>query len=172
MKRRNFIQKTILTTGAVAAISYTSAGSINQIISNQNFNFMAETHPNITLINNFFTAYSTNDLEGIKKIFAENIQWHIPGAHPLSGTKLGVDAVLDYFQQLHKGNFKAEPIVMGVNDNYVIDCHRNWSNLEGIENLNNMSCLLWKIENNKIVEVHNFPENQQIVDLFFTKLYK
>jgi hypothetical protein len=80
--------------------------------------------------------------------------------------------VLEYFQQLNKGYFKAEPIVMGVNDSFVIDCHRNWSNLEGEENLNNMSCLLWRIENNKIVEVHNFPENQKIVDLFFSKLYR
>lgn len=60
---------------------------------------------------------------------------------------------------------------MGVNDNFVIDCHRNWSNIEGIENLNSMSCLLWKIENNKIVEVHNFPEDQHNVDSFFSKLY-
>jgi len=65
---------------------------------------------------------------------------------------------------------KAEPIVMGVNDTYVIDCHRNWSTLEK-DNLNSMSCLLWKIENNKIVEVFNFPEDQQVVDLFFTKLF-
>ena len=68
--------------------------------------------------------------------------------------------------------FQAESIVMGVNDNYVIDCHRNWSNLEGEENLNNMSCLLWKIENNQIVEVYNFPEDQHVVNQFFNKIYK
>jgi ketosteroid isomerase-like protein len=133
---------------------------------------MTESHPNITLINEFFKAYAANDSEAIKKILAEDIKWHIPGKHPLSGKKQGIEEVLGYFQQLNKGYFKAEPIVMGVNDNFVIDCHRNWSNLEGIENLNNMSCLLWKIENDKIVEVHNFPENQQIVDIFFSELYK
>jgi len=60
---------------------------------------------------------------------------------------------------------------MGVNEHYVIDCHRNWSNLEGRENLNNMSCLLWRIVNNRIVEVHNFMENQPVVDAFFSGLY-
>jgi hypothetical protein len=60
---------------------------------------------------------------------------------------------------------------MGVNDDFVIDCHRNWSNLEGVENLDNMSCLLWKIKNNKIMEVYNFPQDQHIVDAFFSKLY-
>lgn len=133
---------------------------------------MNENHPNLILISSFFQAYGSNDLPKIKEILAEDIKWHIPGNHPLSGTKTGVAAVMEFFQQLHKGAFKAEPIVMGVNDHYVIDCHRNWSNLEEGENLNSMSCLLWKIENNRIVEVYNFPEDQHKVDTFFTKLYK
>lgn len=132
---------------------------------------MVEMHPNLTLINSFFNAYGDNDIDEISKILAEDIKWHIPGAHPLSGTKTGVNEVLAFFKSLNKGLFKAEPIVMGVNDSYVIDCHRNWSNLENEDNLDNMSCLLWKIENNKIVEVFNFPQNQHIVDAFFTKLY-
>lgn len=133
---------------------------------------MTDSHPNIELISAFFKAYGTNDIEAIQNILSDDIKWHIPGTHPLSGIKYGVNAVLKYFDQLNKGNFMAEPIVMGVNDNFVVDCHRNWSNLEGEENLNNMSCLLWRIEKGKIVEVHNFPENQQVVDLFFSKLYK
>jgi uncharacterized protein len=132
---------------------------------------MEKLHPNIILINEFFQAYANNDIEGISKILSEDIKWHIPGEHPLSGTKTGIKQVLEYFQQLNKGAFKAEPIVMGVSDNFVIDCHRNWSNLENEENLNNMSCLLWKIEKFKIVEVYNFPENQHKVDIFFSKLY-
>ena len=132
---------------------------------------MNTTHPNLTLINNFFQAYATNDLAGIRKVLAENIQWHIPGNHPLSGTKRGVDEVLEYFKLLNKAAFKASPIVMGVNDSFVIDCHRNWSNIDGEDNLNNMSCLLWKIEGGRIVEVHNFPEDQHRVDAFFSKVY-
>lgn len=133
---------------------------------------MSASHPNLTLIHNFFQAYAKNDLDGIKAILAEDIQWHIPGNHPLSGTKKGVTEVLGYFQQLSKGSFQAESIVMGVNDHFVIDCHKNWSNLPGDDNLNNMSCLLWKIESGKIAEVYNFPEDQHKVDAFFSKVYK
>lgn len=130
---------------------------------------MTESHPNITVINNFFKAYAANDLDAIKDILSEDIKWHIPGKHPLSGTKTGVKEVSKYFQQLSKAALQAAPIVMGVNDNYVIDCHRNWSNQE---NFSGMSCLLWKIENNKIVEVFNFPQDQHAVDLFFSTFYK
>lgn len=133
---------------------------------------MTHIHPNIELIHAFFTAYASQDHDGIKSILAENISWHIPGNHPLSGTKKGVSEVLNYFKLLNKASFKAEPIVMGVNEHFVIDCHRNWSNVENETNLNNMSCLLWRIENGKIVEVHNFPENQPAVDTFFSKMYK
>ena len=132
---------------------------------------MNTSHPNLALIHSFFQAYATTDLAGIRKVLAENIRWHIPGNHPLSGTKKGVDEVLEYFRMLGRAAFKAEPIVMGVNDTYVIDCHRNWSNIEDEENLNNMSCLLWKIHGNQIVEVYNFPEDQHKVDAFFTRAY-
>lgn len=132
---------------------------------------MTESHPNLTLIHDFFTAYANNDLDAIGNILAEDIKWHIPGKHPLSGMKTGVKQVLEFFQKLSTASLQAEPIVMGVNDSYVIDCHRNWSDIESGENLNAMSCLLWKFENNKIVEVFNFPQDQHIVDAFFSRVY-
>jgi ketosteroid isomerase-like protein len=132
---------------------------------------MSASHPNLTLVNAFFKAYADNDLEGINRVLDANIRWHIPGAHPLSGIKTGVKEVLEYFRLLGKSQFKAEPIVMGVNDHFVIDCHRNWSNADEGDNLKSMSCLLWRIEGNKIVEVFNFPEDQQKVDAFFNKHY-
>lgn len=172
MRRSDFIQKTTLLTGVVSMANLSVLNAVTTSNTIKKFEFMQQEHPNLDLINNFFTAYGNNDSQGIKKVLDENIKWHIPGEHPLSGTKTGIEEVLEYFKQLGKGSFKAEPIVMGVNDTHVIDCHRNWSNLENEENLDNMSCLLWSIENNKIKEVHNFPENQKIVDLFFTKLYR
>ncbi|MDT0607731.1 nuclear transport factor 2 family protein [Croceitalea rosinachiae] len=169
MNRRNFAKNALIGTIAIGAIS--SSYAFSEIITEKNFDFMSQDHPNIILINDFFAAYSNNDLEGIRKVVSEDIKWHIPGEHPLSGTKIGIEEVMTFFKNLNKGKFKASPIIMGANDNYVIDCHQNWSNLEDSENLNAMSCLLWRIANNKIIEVHNFPQNQIDVDAFFRKLY-
>lgn len=132
---------------------------------------MTTQHPNLNLIHTFFQAYGANDLEAIKQILAADIEWVIPGRHPLSGTKVGVEEVLDYFKQLHTCAFQAKPIVMGVNDDYVIDCHLNWSNREDGENVERMSCLLWKFKDGKISKVHNFPEDQHMIDAFFNKAY-
>lgn len=129
------------------------------------------SHPNIDLVHRFFQAYATNDLVAIEEILSPTIQWHIPGNHPLSGLKSGIDEVLAYLKELGKANFQASPIVTGANDDYVIDCHQNWSSIEDIDNINAMSCLLWRISDGKIHEVHNFPENQRKVDAFFKIVY-
>lgn len=132
---------------------------------------MIQSHPNLDLVNRFFQAYATNDQAAIKEILSPDIQWIIPGKHPLSGIKTGVAEVLTYFTQLGKAAFQASPIVMGVNDQYVIDCHNNWTTLAGMPDFTGMSCLLWKIEDGKITQVYNFPENQHKVDDFFTAVY-
>jgi ketosteroid isomerase-like protein len=132
---------------------------------------MAQQHHNIKLIHSFFQAYGANDLTVIKEILSANIEWIIPGRHPLSGTKKGIEEVLNYFKQLSASSFKASPIVMGCNDDYVIDCHLNWSNRADGENVKGMSCLLWKFENGKISKVYNFPEDQHMIDAFFNKAY-
>jgi uncharacterized protein len=130
---------------------------------------MPEQHPNVQLIHQFFQAYATQDLNAIRQIVSPDIEWIIPGRHPLSGTKAGVEQVLDYFSQLSAYSFAAQPLVMGYNDEYVIDCHLNWSNRPEGENLRSMSCLLWKIRNGKIVQVYNFPQDQHLVDAFFNQ---
>lgn len=172
MKRRNFNKNTLLAAAGSILGTTNSIQAFTKILTEQNFDFMSQNHPNLTLIHDFFAAYETNDLEGITQVLADDIKWHIPGEHPLSGTKTGIQQVLEFFKRLGKAAFKAEPIVMGVNDDYVIDCHRNWSNLEGGENLDAMSCLLWKIENKQIKEVHNFPQNQKEVNQFFNEHFK
>ncbi|MDJ1469841.1 nuclear transport factor 2 family protein [Xanthocytophaga flava] len=132
---------------------------------------MTVVHPNIALINQFFQAYAQGDQNAIAQILSKDIRWVIPGKHPLSGTKNGIEEVLHYFAQLSESAFQAEPIVLGVNDQFVIDCHHNWSNRSDGINFKGMSCLLWKIEGEKITEVYNFPGNQQYVDQFFTAAY-
>lgn len=130
---------------------------------------MNEQHPNLTLIHSFFQAYAGNDMNAMSEILSPTIQWIIPGKHRLSGTKNGVEEVIAYFRELSAYSFAASPIVMGVNDDYVIDCHLNWSNLKDGENMKAMSCLLWRIKDGKIIKVYNFPEDQHLVDAFFDK---
>lgn len=133
---------------------------------------MSQQHPNLEIIGKFFEAYSKFDAEAMKEVVAEDVKWTIPGHHPMSGTKVGITEVLAYFSKLSESGFKADPIVLGVNDNYVIDCHRGWSNREDGNNVDMLWCLLWKIQDGKIMEVVNFAADQHEADRFFYKAYQ
>lgn len=68
----------------------------------------ATPEENIKTVQDFFAAYGQNDLGGIAAVMDEDVRWHIPGRHPLSGTKQGRAEVLAFFEQLGSAGFQAE----------------------------------------------------------------
>lgn len=131
----------------------------------------ASPDENIKVVQNFFAAYGKKDLKGIAAVMDENVKWHIPGRHPLSGTKNGRDEVLAFFEQLGSAGFRAEPIYFGADENYVVDIHRGWSNAKGKPNVDTTWALVYRIENGKIVEATNLSADQDAANTFFWSQY-
>ncbi len=135
-------------------------------------NAMADTpEDNMKVVQNFFAAYGSNDLDGIAAVMDEDVQWHIPGRHPLSGTKNGRDEVLAFFAQLGAAGFQADPIYFGADETHVVDIHRGWSNAEGQPNVDTIWALVYRIENGKIVEATNLSADQDAANTFFWSQY-
>jgi len=126
----------------------------------------SENNANLKVVQNFFAAYSKGDMDGIKAVMADDVQWHIPGKHPLSGTKNGISEVMVFFNKISKAGFKAEVMILAANDNYVIDAHRGWSNT-GDNDIDTNWILLYKVENGKIKRVQNFSGDLYGSDEFF-----
>lgn len=130
-------------------------------------------HQNLDIIDKFFEAYSKRDIEALKQVLDENAKWIFPGENPLSGTKNGVADIVAFFDEMGelmgKSNVKAEKLITGINDNYVVECQHIWTNREDGIDLDHHWCVLWKFENGKIVEGKHFAENQNKADAFFTK---
>lgn len=126
---------------------------------------------NIAVVKQFFKYYEKKDIVGLREIFAPDIEWHVPGHHPLAGTKRGVEEVIAYYKQLQKANFKAEVIILEGNDHYVIDCHRGWAKVGDVK-IDMNWVLLYTIDNGKIKSMKNFPGNQHAADAFFWQVYK
>jgi len=126
---------------------------------------------NIAIVKQFFKYYEKNDVVGLREIFADDIEWHVPGHHPLAGLKKGVEEVIAYYKQLQRANFKAEVIILEGNDDHVIDCHRGWARV-GDHKLDMNWVLLYTIEDGKIKSMQNFPGDQHAADDFFWKVYK
>ncbi len=131
----------------------------------------ATPEENIKTVQDFFAAYGANDLEAIAAVMDEDVRWHIPGRHPLSGTKQGRAEVLAFFEQLGSAGFQAEPIYFGADETHVVDIHRGWSNVDGAANVDTIWALVYRIENGKIVEATNLSGDQDAANAFFWAQY-
>jgi uncharacterized protein len=79
---------------------------------------------------------------GMRDVMADDIEWTIPGHHPLSGTNRGVEEVAAFFTQLGKSGFQADPLFLEANDEYVVDIHRDWTT-EGVGKIDTLCAPVW-----------------------------
>lgn len=133
--------------------------------------FAASPEENRKVIEDYYAAYAGGDMEKVAAFFADDIQWHIPGHHPLAGTKNGKAEVAAFFAELGKSNFRAELIALIADENWVIDMHRGWSNRDGEANVDTVWVLAFRIEDGKISEARNFAYDQAAADSFFWHAY-
>ncbi|WP_433334339.1 nuclear transport factor 2 family protein [Spirillospora sp. CA-294931] len=127
-------------------------------------------HPNVRLIRRYYAAYAAGDLTALReKFFAPGIEWTIPGHHPLAGTKKGVDEVLAFFAELARAGFKADPIFLAADGDWVVDLHRGWSTTPA--GLDLTWALAFRIEKGRIAAAVNYPGDQHAADAFFWKTY-
>jgi ketosteroid isomerase-like protein len=127
---------------------------------------MTAKNPKIATIDAFFAAYASHDIEGMRAALAENIEWTIPGHHPLAGTKHGVTEVAAFFTQLAKAGFQAETIYLEASEEYVVDIHRGFST-EGVGKVDTMWALVWHFDaEGRIDRVFNLCGDQAQMDLY------
>jgi uncharacterized protein len=132
---------------------------------------MASRDPKIEAIDAFFAAYASYDLDQMRKVLADGIEWTIPGHHPLSGTKRGVEEVAAFFTQLGKAGFQADPLFLEANDEYVVDVHRGWTT-EGVGQVDTLWALVWHFNaDGKVDRVVNLSGDQHQMDAFVWSNY-
>ena len=126
-------------------------------------------HPNIAVVERFFSSFAARDQEGLQAVLAKDVRWIIPGRHPHAGVKTGFQQVMGYFAVLEKAGLQVEPMFLEANDACVVDVHHIRSTT-GPVRLEGLSVLLWRIEQGQIVEARNFPGDQALWDRFFETL--
>jgi len=131
----------------------------------------SEESPALKVVQGFFNAYGRGDTQALKQFVAEDIEWHIPGQHPLAGTKRGIEEFSAFFTALAQAGFKAEVMILAANDQYVIDAHRGYSTTAtGQIDLNWV--LLYQVQHGKIQRVQNFSGDLYASDAFFSAYAK
>lgn len=104
------------------------------------------THPNIATIHRFFEASNRSDMNIVREIATPDIVWRIPGHHPLAGPKQGIDEISAFLRALGRAKFRSDLLYIGGNDNYVVDVHRGYSNMEGQENIDQLWALMFRFQ--------------------------
>ena len=96
-------------------------------------------------IERFFAAYAAQDGHRMSEALADDVEWTIPGHHPLAGTKRGSDEVRAFFDALASAGFRAETFFLEANDEYVVDIHRGYST-QGTGAVDTTWALIWHFD--------------------------
>jgi ketosteroid isomerase-like protein len=133
-------------------------------------------HPNLDLIDRFFAAYGNHDLAALRDVLAEDATWTFPGHHPLSGTKVGIDAIVAFFDAVGHIMGRSHPtvdkLVLGVNEQYVVECQYVRTNRADGPNLDQQLCVLWSFADGKIASGRHLAADQDALDAFYTTLLR
>ncbi|WP_067827803.1 nuclear transport factor 2 family protein [Actinomadura kijaniata] len=133
---------------------------------------MSTPDPKIDAIQRFFTAYAAHDLDGMREVLADDIEWTIPGHHPLSGVKHGVEEVAAFLSQLGKAGFQADPVFLEADQEYVVDIHRGWTT-QGVGKVDTLWALVWHFNpDGKVDRVVNLSGDQHQMDAFVWANYQ
>ena len=61
---------------------------------------MGDMHPSAQLVMSGFQAFAEGDMATMKELLADNVAWHTSGRSKFSGSRQGVDAVLQFFGEV------------------------------------------------------------------------
>jgi ketosteroid isomerase-like protein len=130
------------------------------------------THPNLELIDRFFAAYGQRDRAALGEVLAEDATWTFPGHHPLSGTKVSIDAIVAFFDAVGNVMGSSQPavekLVLGVNEQYVVECQHVRTRRADGPNLDQQLCVVWSFAGGKIASGQHLAANQDALDAFYT----
>jgi uncharacterized protein len=114
---------------------------------------MAE-HPNAALIRAGYGAFAAGDMAKVGELFSPDIVWHAPGSNPLSGDRVGAEAVFANFGKLLEltaGTFGQEIHDVVANDDHVVVLVTQW--WEQPHPFRGGSAHIWHVKEGKATEV-------------------
>jgi ketosteroid isomerase-like protein len=128
-------------------------------------------HPNLELIDRFFSAYAARDFAALREVLADQAAWTFPGHSAVSGTHSGIDAIVALFDAIGGAMASASPsvekLVIGVSDEYVAECQHVRTNRADGPNIDQRLCVLWSFASGKIVSGQHLAADQDALDAFY-----
>jgi uncharacterized protein len=126
--------------------------------------------PQVELIRRGYAAFASGDMATLNDMFADDIEWTIPGRSPISGTRKGKAEVFDFFGQLaalSENTFALEMIdLLGSDDHVVALVHE--SAHRGEHRLDIDATHIWQVRDGKAVSFAAQTSDQYADDEFYS----
>ena len=128
---------------------------------------MGDMHPNAQLVMSGFQAFAEGDMATMKELLAEDVKWHTAGRSKFSGSRQGVDAVLQFFgevsadaqieQELHAILADDEHVVVLVNSKAT----------RGDDTLDAQTIFVFHVNDGKVTECWGTNFDEYAADAFW-----
>jgi hypothetical protein len=146
------------------------------------------SHPNVAIIENMWDCLKTllgygdgSESDGsyekslnalYNEVFTPDLKYFMPGHHPLSGVKHGVDEVLAFFGQMveKSGLLQDGQRINAFGEDGAVEVHRAHGGNNGAV-LDIINCFVFQLRDGKIAEIRVYNNDQQAVDNFFCAIY-
>jgi ketosteroid isomerase-like protein len=120
------------------------------------------------VVDRMYQCFGTGDMDTLRnEVFASDIEWALPGHHPLSGVKKGADEVLAFFGALMQDGINVDNVSFGtIGHDRVVETHSGHGTVNGRDYLF-PTCSVYTIKDGKIQHVQVYTADQHGVDDFF-----
>jgi uncharacterized protein len=131
---------------------------------------MAE-HPHVALVRRGYEALARGDMDAMSEIASNEVEFHIPGDHPLAGDYKGSDAYRRYYRRLMEatsGGYRVElEHVFMDGRGHVIAVHRGTAERDG-RMRHQLLAVLYTITNDKVTAINVFDEDIDASNQFWS----
>ncbi len=129
------------------------------------------SHPNETLLRDWFEAQAKRDVSALQTALADDVVWHVPGRNLLSRDYRGKAEVFGFFaraRELSGGTVRVEPIEVLPGDGHAIALVRVHAEREGRKLDGELQAFTFRIEGGRIAEFWFLVEDRYAVDAFWS----
>ena len=124
-------------------------------------------HANATLIRKMYAALiAGNYLSVLTGVLSEDVVWHLPGTHPISGDHRGRDAVFTAMSKF-EGSVQLELHDVLANEEHAVALLQARGKRDGKE-YSALEIDIFHVYDGQITEFWSFSEDQRVTDEFWS----
>lgn len=127
-------------------------------------------HPNVALIRKWYQAFAEGNYPPIiTELLAEDVVWHVPGRHPLSGEHRGRDAVMSAIRGFDELSASLQLEVHDVlaSDEHAVALLRA-TGTRGGKRYDGLEIDVFHVRGGRVTEFWSFSEDTRLNDEFWS----